>query len=40
MVLFFLLDRKALAQRSSERLLDFLKVIITAKVCLTSVTDW
>jgi len=39
MVLFFQLVGQALAQRSSECLLDFLKVIITATVCLAPVTD-
>lgn len=35
-----LLDRQALARRSSEFLLDFLKVIITATVCLGPVVEW
>jgi hypothetical protein len=36
-VFLFLLDRSAPARRSIRFLLDFLKVIITATVCLSSV---
>jgi hypothetical protein len=36
---FFLPDRQAPAQRSSQFLLDFLRVIITAIVCLAPVVD-
>jgi hypothetical protein len=35
-----LLDRQALARRSSEFIFDFLKVIITAIVGLTSIIDF
>jgi hypothetical protein len=35
----FLLDRQVPAPRSSESVLDCLKVIITAIICLASVTD-
>lgn len=36
---FFLLDRKAPARRSSEVLSDFVKVIVIAIICLAPVVD-